>query len=477
MRILFKLVLVTVFLIITILQAQDSELLLTPFSDNISLVVLNGDTIREYNIFGYPSSVKERKKLSVSERQKIINEYVFNQILQTEGDIPEVVNSEEYKKNYNELVSKNAVELLKELLIEEEFLTEKKISSYYKDNKSRYPDFKTQTGRKKVVSDIKKQKDTEIKKYVSDYLDKLKKENNVVYADELFQKVAAIQAKDTEELSEQVKKLGLNKELIKCGDQIVQLRQLYDQILQVKPYHIQSLSDIKILKAMSEGKILNFLLKIKAEAKGLLKNQSVIAQTKAQLKYFVAGKYKEIISSDGNFVPLKDEMINYYIAHKNDEELKSKRKMWVFEIFKEYDNKDNKEDNDKVKIAIELENIRQKILKGDEFEKYAKFYPRPHSKDGELGFIFETDHAMIGKTAAKMKEGEISDLIIQEKAISVIKVTKVQESMLYKFEYVEEIIKKNLIATKRDQFLENYRKELFEKYKVELIVSNPKEKK
>jgi len=476
MRVFFRFVLVTVIFILTLLQAQDTELL-TPFSDNIPLVVVKGDTIREYSIFGYPSSVKERRKLSVSERQKIINEYIFNLLLQTEGDIPEVINSEEYKKNYNELVSKNAVERLKEILIEENFLTEKKISAYYKENKSKYPDFKSEEGRKKVISDIRKQKDPEIKKYISDYLDKLKKENNVVYTDELFKEVAAIKAKDSEEFSESVKKIGINKELIKCGDQTVQLRHLYDQIRLVKPYHIQSLSDIKILKAMAEGKMLNSLLKKKAEIKGLFRNESVIGQTKEQLKYFIAGKYKEIISSDSKFIPTKEEMIEYYIAHKDDEELKSKRKMWVFEIFKFYNNSDEREDNDKIKVAIELENIRQKILNGEEFEKYAKFYPRPHTKDGELGFVFETDHALIGKTAAKMNEGDISDLIIQEKAISIIKVTKVQESMLYKFEYVEEIVKKNLIETKRESFLENYRKELFKKYKVDLIAKNEEEKK
>lgn len=468
MRVFSRFILVTILFILTFLQAQNTELL-TPFTDNIPLAIVNEDTIREYSVFGYPSSVRERKKLSVSERQKIINEYIFNLLLQTEGDIPEVINSEEYKKNYNELVSKNAVEHLKELLIEENFLTEKKISAYYKENKSKYPDFKSEEGRKKVISDMRKQKDPEIKKYISDYLDELKKENNVVYSEDLFKEIAAIKAKDSEEFSESVKKIGINKEIIKCGDQTVQLRHLYDQIRLVKPYHLNSLSDIKILKAMAEGKLLNSLLKKKAEKKGLFKNNLVVALTKEQLKYFIAGKFKEIISSDGKFIPTKDEMIDYYIEHKDDDELKSKRKMWVFEIFKFYDNNDEREDNDKIKVAIELENIRQKIISGEEFEKYAKFYPRPHTKDGELGFIFESDHALIGKTAAKMNEGDVSDLIIQEKAISIIKVTKVQESMLYKFEYVEEIITKNLIESKREKFLENYRKELFDKYKVKYI--------
>ena len=68
-----------------------------------------------------------------------------------------------------------------------------------------------------------------------------------------------------------------------------------------------------------------------------------------------------------------------------------------------------------------------------------------------------------------MNSGEISDLIIQEKAISVIKVDNVQEPALYKFDYVEDLIKRRLIDEKKRQFFHNYKKELFKKYKVEFI--------
>ncbi|MFO7809856.1 MAG: hypothetical protein R6V47_00600, partial [Candidatus Delongbacteria bacterium] len=74
-----------------------------------------------------------------------------------------------------------------------------------------------------------------------------------------------------------------------------------------------------------------------------------------------------------------------------------------------------------------------------------------------------------GKTAANMKEGEVSELIIQDKAISVIKVYEVQKPMLYKFEYVEDTIKRRLIDINREMFLDNYRQELFEKYNVAFI--------
>lgn len=449
---------------------------LTPYSDNIQVAKINQDIIKEYDVFGYPASVKDRKILKDEERQEVISDYIFNRILQTEGNVKEVLNSDEYKENYDALLSKNAVEYFRQSLLNERFFNQKQIDSQYRLDREKY----SKNGLRDnelILSDLKKMKEKEIKIFMKDFLDKVKKDNKVTYNDSLFFLISQIKAKDTEEFSEKVKEFGLNNEMIKHGKQSIPLIQLYNQIKQIKPYHLKSLSDPEILKNLVDGKILNSLLIINAQKEGFLKNKTVIEQTKDQMKYFVAKRYNEILTSDSKFIPTKDEMIDYYIAHKNDEELKSKRKMWVFEIFKEYNNEDSIESNDKIKIAIELENIRQTILKGDEFEKYAKFYPRPHTKDGELGFVFETDHAMIGKTAAKMKEGEISDLIIQEKAISVIKVTKVQESMLYKFEYVEEIIKKNLIGMKRDKFLEEYKKELFKKYKVEMIVNNPEEKK
>lgn len=455
---------------------DNPEKILTPDSENSIVAKMNGEAVKEFEVFGYPASVKERKQLSIEERNRTIYNYIFERILQTEGNVTDVLNSEDYKGNYDNLISKNSVEYLRQSLLNEKFFNKKAVEKHYKTDKQKFSKNGVRND-ELIIADLKKIKDKEIKKFVKDYLDKLKKDNNVRYRNEIFTEISKIKAKDPEEFSEKLKEIGLTKELIAYEDQQVQVNQLYNQIKEIKPYHLGSLSDIETLKAMIDGRILNSLLIKEARKKGIRENKTVIEQTKEQLKYFVGRKYIEILTSDDKFIPTKDEMIDYYIAHKNEESLKSKRKMWVFEIFREYSNKDSIDNNDKIQVAIELENIRQKIIKGDDFEKYAKFYPRPHTKDGELGFIFETDHAMVGKTAAKMNEGDISDLIIQEKAISVIKVTKVQEPMLYKFEYVEEIIKRNLIEMKREKFLENLRNELFKKYRVELVGNNTGETK
>jgi hypothetical protein len=223
------------------------------------------------------------------------------------------------------------------------------------------------------------------------------------------------------------------------------------------------------LKSLVDGKILNELLAKVAESKGYLKDKRVIANILDKMKYFVSSEYKKRIFSPNNLKPTKDELIDYYIEHKDDTELKTKKKMWTYEIFKFYDNTDSIESNDKIKVAIELENIRQKILEGESFKKYAKFYARPNIKDGVLGFIYKTDYAKIGETADKLKVNEVSELIIQKKAISIVNVTEIKEPQLYKFDYVEEIIKNRVIDEKRDKFKDELRRKLFKKYKVELL--------
>ncbi|HQO09196.1 MAG TPA: peptidylprolyl isomerase [Clostridiales bacterium] len=473
-RACFVLIFMSLFFLIS--AAENESMILTPGTENIEVAKFNGKILKEFDVFGYPAAVRDRKKLSEAERKKLIEDYIMKLILQIESDVPEVINSEDYKKAYGSLVQKNAAEFMREEMIREKFFNKKALDGHYKKD----PDKFKADGKRSdelIIKDLKIVKEKEIQKFIKDYLKKLVRDKKVEYNDKLFDEISKIKFKDQADFLEKIKSKNLNAELVKYKDKTVYLRHLYDQIQQVKPYHLKNLSDPEILKSLIDGSILNSLLTEKANEKWLEQNPEVIRMTKEQMKYFSGEKYLEILTAESRFIPTKDEMIDYYIAHKDDDELKSKRKMWVFEIFKEYNNADSIKENDKIQVAIELENIRQKTLTGEEFEKYAKFYPRPYSKDGELGFIFETDNAMVGKTAAKMNAGDISDLIIQEKAISIIKVTKVQEPMLYKFEYVEDIIKRNLIEIKRSEFLNNYKNDMLKKYGTEIFKTEQQEKK
>ena len=417
--------------------STDSTLVLTPGYENITLAKIDGKVIKEFNVFGVRTFAKSRDKISNSKRSKKIQDYILDTIFQTEGSTAEIINSLGYRKTYKLLIKKEAVDCYREDIIDENFPN---------NDKSKTINF-----------------------YISKVLDSLKIAHKIFYNEELFSSISKISISDPYKFADSLLLIGAKKELITYKDQKSTVKDLARVVRELKPYHMNNLKKIRVLKSLIEGNILNTLLANIAESKGYLEDGKVKERTLNNMKYFVSSEYKKRIFSDAQLKPTNDEIIDYYIEHKDDSELKTIRKMWTYEIFKIYDNSDDIESNDKIKVALELENIRQKILTGESFEKYAKFYARPNIRDGELGYIYKTDYAMIGKTAYKMKVGEISDLIIQKKAISIIKVTEIKEPQLYKFDYVEEIIKKRVIDNKRDELKNELKLKLFKKYKVELM--------
>ncbi|MBN2857632.1 MAG: peptidylprolyl isomerase [Candidatus Delongbacteria bacterium] len=459
---------ISAFILLTVCSAYSQDGILTPFTDNSEVAKIGDDPVTEYQVFGYPASVRDRKIMSYADRSKIIEDYIYELLLQKESNIPSVLNTGEYKKNYEALLKKNSAMKLKDDLIKNNFLSPDRIESYRVKNKEKIGKLKISGNDAELRELIKKEKYQEIRSYLDKYIDSLILCNNVIYNEDVFTRISSIESKSPEKLIEKIKKSMPNEILVTWNEEIVRSKELLDRMKDVKPWRMKDLSNPKILKRLVDGSIINSILSSEAEKKGYFNREDVIKETQDQMKYLASRIYRDMIYSDGNFIPTKEEMIDYYIENKDDRTLWSRRKMWVFEIFKEYNNEDDIQENDKINVAIELENIRQKILSGEEFEKYAKFYPRPYSKDGELGFIFEDDHAMVGKTASKMNAGDISDLIIQKKAISIIKVTQVQEPMLYKFDYVEDIVKRALISIKKEKFMETHKNELFSKYDVKL---------
>lgn len=419
----------------------DSVAVLTPGYENIILAKVNGKDIKEFDVFGVPSFSKVRNKMSNLKRAGKIQNHILDVIFQTEGNIPEIINSQGYKKTYKSLSNKVAVDIYREDITERVLINEK--------------------------DDANKNK--KINLYITKILDSLKIAHSVNYNEELFRRISKIEISDPNEFADSLLLIGGKKELVVYKNSKTRIRDLAVVVKQLKPYHIGSLRKISVLKSLTDGRILNELLVEVAGSKGYFEDKRVKEKTIDQMKHFVSSEYKMRLFSPNDLKPSKDELIDYYIDHKDDSELKTIKKMWTYEIFKTYDNNDDTESNDKIKIALELENIRQKIIAGESFEKYAKFYARPNTRDGELGYIYRTDHAMIGEIANSLKVNEISELIIQKKAISIIKVTEIKEPQLYKFDYVEEIIKNRVIDSKRDKLKNELRRKLFKKYKVELI--------
>lgn len=441
--------------------------ILTPGYENIILAKINGVEIREFDVFGIPSISKTRDKMTKSKRNGKIQDYILDTIFQTEGNIAEIKNSQSYKKTYNTISKKISVDQYRDDIITEEFLSEDKVKQYYESNKDKYPSGFEQIDR--IKEDLIKTKKKDIGLHIKKILDSLKKYHNVKYDEELFTKISHIKIADPVEFADSLMRMGSKTVLVSYGKQISTVGILAKVVKDMKPYHMANLKKVSVLKSLVEGKILNELLATIADSKGYLKDSRVVSNSNDKMKYFISSEYKKRIFSPDNLKPTKEELIDYYIEHKDDAELKTKKKMWTYEIFKFYDNKDSIESNDKIKVALELENIRQKILEGESFEKYAKFYSRPNTRDGELGYIYKTDHAMVGKTADQLKVNDVSELIIQEKAISIVKVTEIKEPQLYKFNYVEEIVENRVIDQKRDKLKFELKRKLFEKYKVELI--------
>ncbi|MDA3885688.1 MAG: peptidylprolyl isomerase [Candidatus Delongbacteria bacterium] len=419
----------------------DSTQVLTPGYENSILAKIDGKDVREFDVFGVPSISKVRNKITNLKRSDKIQNYILDVIFQTEGNIPSIINSQGYKRTYKLLSKKVAVDTYREDITREELKNKK--DEPHKDKVSNH--------------------------YIAKILDSLKIAHNVKYKEELFRSISEIEISDPNEFADSLLVIGGEKELVVYKDLSTRISDLVVVIRKLKPYHIDKLRKVSVLKSLVDGKILNQLLVEIVDSKGYFEDKRVVERTIDQMKYFVSSEYKKKLFSYDNLKPSKDELIDYYIDHKDDLELKTIKKMWTYEIFKAYDNSDDIESNDKIKVALELENIRQKIIAGESFEKYAKFYARPNVRDGELGYIYRTDYAMIGQTAYSLEINEMSELIIQKKAISIIKVTEIKEPQLYKFEYVEEIVKNRVIDKKRDKLKNELRRKLFKKYNVELL--------
>ena len=419
----------------------DSTMVLTPGYENIVLAEINGEDVKEFDVFGVPSFSKVRNKMSNSKRSGKIQDHILDMIFQTEGNIPKIINSQGYKKTYKLLSRKVAVDLYREDIIRKQFRNEENDSS----------------------------KNKEINLYITKILDSLKTVYSVSYNEELFNSISKVRITDPYKFADSLLITGGKKELVSYKNQKITTKDLAVVIKQMKPYQLGNLRKIRVLKSLIDGEILNELLVDVARLKGYFEDNRVVERTINQMRYFVSSEYKKRLFAQGNLKPSKDELIDYYIEHKDNAELRTIRKMWTYEIFKAYDNSDDSESNNKIKVALELENIRQKIIAGESFKKYAKFYARPNTRDGELGYIYKTDHAMIGQTANSLKVNEISELIIQKKAISIVKVTEIKEPQLYQFDYVEEIIKNRVIGNKRDELKNELRRKLFKQYKVKLL--------
>lgn len=428
----------------------------------------------EFDVFGIAKYDVKSKKLTKQQRFNKIKDKIFDKILVIEGKKTDIDKSLSYKNNHDDMLDKNSVIYFYDMRIVGKFVTDKMIETEYNSNRKKFLlDFESE--KKNVKKLLVSQNSKKISDYAKFFMDSLRTSYKVYYNDSLYNEMLnRFNFNSKQKLIDSVKSLRGNQTLARYNKIDLKASYLASRIENVKPMNIPFLKQRKnALRNLTDGLIINELLTLEARKAGMHEINKVKIQSDMDMESYIGTTYKKRMFSENKFFPSGIEVENYYIDNKyKDESFKSKHKMQVYEIIMFYENDDEDSENDKIKVYSKMEELRQKILESKdelEFEKYSKFYNRPHSRDGFLGWIFKTDLSMIGETAFNMHEGEISDLIVQKKAISMLKVVKVQKPMVYAIKYVEEIIKQKLMKENRRNYKEKTIRDLFGKYEVKII--------
>jgi len=431
--------------------------------------------IKEFDVFGTPSLYSYPEMLNKVEREAKIHSYVFYKQLCIEGEKGEAATSVDYEKMFNNAIKREAAIYMQDFLILPKVVTEDSINTYYLANKAKYPEGPVKA-RQKLLDILKKKNEKKVNLTAQQWLDSVRTEYGMEYNEELLNRVAKFNFITTSSLTDSLNSLSatdLAAAVITCIklDNRVTLAGLVKILKEIPPQHLATFMSVPKLKNLINGPILNQILTAEANKFKLTENPLVIEKTRESLKPALGSIQEKILFVDGNFIPTKNEMVQYFNKNnQTDKDLWCKRKMKVTEIFKTFDDTDQDTTNNKIRVAIEMENILQEINKGDDFDKYARLYHRKISYFGLLNWIFKEDYGLVGETAFKMKVNETSELIYHPKGISIIKVSEVNEARPYAYEFVEEIIKQKLTSSKKEDARKKLQADLNNKYKVEFFI-------
>jgi parvulin-like peptidyl-prolyl isomerase len=163
---------------------------------------------------------------------------------------------------------------------------------------------------------------------------------------------------------------------------------------------------------------------------------------------FISTKLKETIKISD------DELMNYY-----KEFIKNKDNKTYYHIFQIVN-----EDKNKVEEAYRL------IREGKKFEDIAKeFSSGPEAENGgDMGVVDIENFPPVFDNIKKMKKGELSKIITSEYGYHIFLLKDVVTSEVPSFDEVKDMLYNELIEAKKDQFLEEYLKEIKKNVKVEV---------
>jgi peptidyl-prolyl cis-trans isomerase D len=145
----------------------------------------------------------------------------------------------------------------------------------------------------------------------------------------------------------------------------------------------------------------------------------------------------------------EEEIKKYY--QENTDRFKIPEKIRVSRIYISYKEKD------KEKIREKMEEILNRIKKGEDFAELAKKYSEDEKQEegGDWGeYEWQRLNEEEQKKIGELAEGEISNLIELDEGFSIIKVTRKVPSRIKSLEEVRDIIKDNLLFEKTGRLAE-----------------------
>ncbi|NPA48759.1 MAG: hypothetical protein GXO20_02155 [Thermodesulfobacteria bacterium] len=205
------------------------------------------------------------------------------------------------------------------------------------------------------------------------------------------------------------------------------------------------------------------LLSLAAKDAKLDQDPKVKAKIDEVTKQILAQAYLEKVLAGVDKVDEK-ELKAYY--EKNKEKFQEPKAIRARHILiKVPQNASPEEEKKALKKAQEL---RARLLKGEDFAELAKKYSEdPGTKDrgGDLGFFTRGQMVKEFEEAAfSLKPGEISPPVRTAFGYHLIKVEEVREAKQKSFEEVKEKVRQELVAAKEEEALQKVLKELQKKY-------------
>ncbi len=261
---------------------------------------------------------------------------------------------------------------------------------------------------------------------------------------------------------------GENKTLAKIGKYTLTLKEFNEQIKSLPPQLQMAIASNPQLKEQFLNRWVDLtLMAIEARKEGYQNRPDVKKRIEDMTNALLAQEYMRKNIADPAKVS-EEELKKYYEAHKSQFVEKEKVKARHI-LIKVPSNANKKEWEAAKKKALE---IRQKLLKGEDFATLAKRYsddPGSKNRGGELGYFQKGQMVPeFEKAAFSLKKGEISKPVKTTFGYHIIQVQDRTKAKEKSFDQVKQEIRQRLLRQKQIKLKDEIIANLKKKYAVEV---------